>query len=288
MTEQVIDNSSNWKPYEHTQAMVYRPYYYTAHNYPYFETRYITKYNEIYSPDAIAPVQIKLNDGTIIEDFSGKVISRGKKTPSVRQQKNTNPVSTPSLSETSVTPISKPEIEPVISKKSDVPKKPKQEMGQVISKKSDVQKKRKSSSGKKPQKVISRPPSHKPSKDLPESPVNIPSNIPKNKKKDWWRKNRYYYGDRDYYLYLNYPLWWLDYYYPLYDDYIYYGNDIYDNDYLYTDNIIYTEPNQPEQQITQPTQSVQLFNPELMIIGLIMFFIILIFISLILLIGKNI
>ena len=63
MTEQDINETSHWKPYEHSRAFVYRPYYYTAHNYPYFESRYIAKYNEIYAPDSLSSRKIKLNDG---------------------------------------------------------------------------------------------------------------------------------------------------------------------------------------------------------------------------------
>jgi hypothetical protein len=49
--------------------MIYRPYYYTYYDYPYFESKYVSRYNKQYSPDSRLSRKIKLNDGTVIEGF---------------------------------------------------------------------------------------------------------------------------------------------------------------------------------------------------------------------------
>jgi hypothetical protein len=50
--------------------MVYRPYYYTYYDYPYFESKYISCYNKKYSPNTLSNVKLIANDGTIIEGYS--------------------------------------------------------------------------------------------------------------------------------------------------------------------------------------------------------------------------
>lgn len=70
----------------------------------------------------------------------------------------------------------------------------------------------------KPKKhILPKPPLTPHSPSTP--PVELPSHVPKDDWKPWWRKNKYYYGDRDYYLNLHYPVWWVDYYYPIDDIY---------------------------------------------------------------------
>ena len=72
---------------------------------------------------------------------------------------------------------------------------------------------------------LNRPSNARPS-TLNESPVRPPGNVNRRDWRRWWRRNRQYFGDRDYYIDLGYPIWWIDYYYPLYDS-------DYDNDYYY-------------------------------------------------------
>lgn len=61
--------SKNWKPSIHNRSMIYRPYYYTYHDYPYFESKYVSNQNSKYDPDSRLTEKIKLSDGTIIEGF---------------------------------------------------------------------------------------------------------------------------------------------------------------------------------------------------------------------------
>ena len=84
---------------------------------------------------------------------------------------------------------------------------------------------------------IDRPLRTRPAR-LPDSPVVPPREVERRDWRDWWRRNRYYYGDRDYYIDLGYPIWWIDFYYPLYDygyDYNYY----YDYPITYPPTIVY-------------------------------------------------
>ncbi|QKF93930.1 hypothetical protein QKU48_gp0472 [Fadolivirus algeromassiliense] len=91
----------------------------------------------------------------------------------------------------------------------------------------------------KPPKIkLPMPPKKKPNKYNP--PVELPAGVSRSDWWPWWRENRWYYGDRDYYIYLGYPLWWIDYYYPEFD-------------YDYPP-VIYTEPTTTIIQTTEPQQ----------------------------------
>jgi hypothetical protein len=46
------------------------------------------------------------------------------------------------------------------------------------------------------------------------SPIKPPPSIKKEGWDNWWTANKHFYGNRPYYDYLGYPLWWLNYYYP--------------------------------------------------------------------------
>lgn len=61
--------SKNWKSINHNRSIVYRPYYYTYYDYPYFESKYVSNYDNKYKPDSHLINKIKLADGTIIEGF---------------------------------------------------------------------------------------------------------------------------------------------------------------------------------------------------------------------------
>lgn len=125
----------------------------------------------------------------------------------------------------------------------------------------------------KPPKVkIPKPPANKPSKY--NAPVELPSGISSNNWEPWWRKNRWYYGSRDYYYDLGYPLWWLDYYYPEWD-YDYYPDAIYTE----PPTTIITQTAEPQSQQIQPqnqqTQQAYYETPSIsqtMLIGMIMMF----------------
>jgi len=116
---------------------------------------------------------------------------------------------------------------------------------------------RKQPKGSKP-KIILPKPVRKPTGDKPAPPVELPSNVSRDDWWPWWRKNRYYYGSRDYYFDLGYPGWWLDYYYPEWDTY---DDYIYDDDYSVP--VIYSQPQTtiiqqtPQQQIQEPQTQQQ-------------------------------
>jgi len=84
---------------------------------------------------------------------------------------------------------------------------------------------------------INRPSRTRPAR-LADSPVRPPRDIERRHWRDWWRRNRYLYGDRDYYVDLGYPIWWIDSYYPLYD-YGYDSNSYYDYPITYPPTIVY-------------------------------------------------
>lgn len=118
---------------------------------------------------------------------------------------------------------------------------------------------------KQPQIKIPKPPKTKPSKYNP--PVQLPHGISHDNWWPWWKKNRWYYGDRDYYLELGYPLWWIDYYYPEWD-YDYYP------DTIYTQPTIIAQSTEP-QSSSQPIGSI-VISPTVFVIFMIFIFLILI------------
>lgn len=61
--------NKNWKPNRHNRSIVYRPYYYTYYDYPYFESKYISTYDKSYKPNSRVTNKIRLADGTMIEGF---------------------------------------------------------------------------------------------------------------------------------------------------------------------------------------------------------------------------
>jgi hypothetical protein len=116
---------------------------------------------------------------------------------------------------------------------------------------------------------INRPTNIRPDR-LPGSPMQPPDNIKQEDWGKWWRENRRFYGDRDYYIDLNYPIWWIDYYFPLYDI----GNDFnyyYDYPITYPPTISYpmietslpsnAEQTYMNQKPTQPSASPMLVTP---------------------------
>ena len=298
MSNQDIPNlTPYWKKYPHKRAFVYKPYYNNAYIYwdePYFISEYISKYDEIYDPTlSNEPDKIKLEDGTVIEAFSGKVISRGKPIPGY-SKRNRKPSTTLTRPEIPEPRMSRPDfsrsgdkkpvipiltvVPPTIPSKKTVPKP-------VPSKKKIPGKK-----GKKKTKITLPKPSAEP-KVKDEPPVELPSYIPKNKWRKWWRINRHLYGDRDYYYDLGYPVWWLDYYYPIYDDYNYYDDiwddvGLFENDNIYVDNITYdsdddVDEKEKQQQQTQRTDDQKkeldrMMLPQFMMMGVIMFLMIVI------------
>lgn len=306
MSNQDIPNLTKyWRPYKHQRAFVYKPYYNNAYTYwdePYFISEYISKYDQIYDPTLCnQPEKIKLEDGTVIEAFSGKVISRGKPIPNFKKShpsmKIDRPITTltrpdipePETSRPQLPPPSKPqEVKPVISSvKPSIPSK-KTYPRPVSSKKS-----RKGRKKSRPGKIKLPKPTDEPSaKDEP--PVDLPSHVPKSKWRKWWRINKHHYGDRNYYYNLGYPVWWLDFYYPEFDDYYYY-NDIWDDVGLYPSDNLYREmitydsdddfdttesEKEKETKTTIPSKDLmdQLMIPQFMMMGMIFFLMIFIII----------
>ena len=137
-----------------------------------------------------------------------------------------------------------------------------------------------------PKKIIIKPNNHKPNGN-PPPPVELPSNVSSNNWKPWWNKNKYYYGDRDYYFTHGYPLWWLDYYYPELND-IYINDYIvpsvyyqpieyqYQNDYDYQNGNSYQNENQ--ELINKIQEQNNLTLPVVLMIGVLFLLVILIII----------
>ena len=96
----------------------------------------------------------------------------------------------------------------------------------------------------KPIKPIPKPGNTKP-QGKPSPPVELPSDVSSNNWQSWWKKNKYYYGDRNYYVRHRYPMWWVNYYYPEWDD-IYYD---YDYDYDYNTTPIIQQSQQSQQEM---------------------------------------
>lgn len=69
-TSTVIKYPGCWRNKNHYRAFVYRPYYFSNYNTPYFTSRYISNNDKIYDPILRHIRQINLKDGTMIEGFS--------------------------------------------------------------------------------------------------------------------------------------------------------------------------------------------------------------------------
>lgn len=108
---------------------------------------------------------------------------------------------------------------------------------------------------------LPKPSAKHPSKLFP--PI-IPKNIRPKDWWGWWNKNKYFYGNRKYYENVGYPVWWLNYYYPVSTQYQY--SVTYPTNYVTNQTVLYNGaeimPVPEEEVISESENEINSITPQ--------------------------